>query len=299
MVLFTKDKKLEFEVIPSTPQQDKARNFLEDLSQRDLDFPERGVAGLSANEQTIQDQLSRWLTASSDTFDQATGYYSDVLSDQYDPETSRYYKGIREQLETGREEAEAGVRRTAQKAGSARSTPFLGVEAKTGAAYRAKESEVLGGLLQDERRFKSEAASKLTSAGGQRISQLGAAEDLAAVPRSIEQMQLDAAYQKILQDLTAPYTYQAQIASQILNEPRFAGIQTGGGLTDLGFAASVAGSAMTGGIFGGIGSIFGGGSSGSGGGSGSSGNSGGGGGGGGTKAKSKSKTNQEKLELRA
>jgi hypothetical protein len=242
MGLFTKDKKLEFELIPSTPGQDRSRDFLEGLYERDIKHPEQQIAGLSGNEQTIQDDLSKWLTASSESFDQATGYYKDVLQGGYDPETSRYYQGIRNQLDRGKEEGQAGVRRTAQKAGSARSTPFLGVEAAVGQKFEDAKNVTLGGLLQDERRFKAGSAEALTSASGQRVGQLGAADDIAAKPRELEQMQFNAAYQRILNDLLAPYQYQANIASMILNETRYTGIQTGGGLTDVGFGTQIAAS---------------------------------------------------------
>lgn len=242
---------MKFKLIPDAPGQGEARDFLEGLYERDIRHPERQIADLSGTEQTIQQQLADWLNVSSENFDTATGYYRDVLSGGYDPETSRYYQGIRSQLETGREEAGAGVRRTAQKAGSARSTPFLGIEARTEQEYRDAENVILGGLLQDERRFKAGSAEALTTAGSQRVRDIGAAGDIGALPRELEQMRMDAAYQRILLDLLAPYTYQADIAAMILNETRYQGIVKGGGLTDLGFASTTLASALSGTNFGG------------------------------------------------
>ena len=37
----------------------------------------------------------------------------------------------------------------------------------------------------------------------------------------------------------APYTYQANIASALLNEQRYAGVQTGGGPTDFAIGATI------------------------------------------------------------
>ena len=232
MGLFTKKKKTKFELIPDAPGQGEARDYLEGLYQADISHPERQIADLTGTEQDIQSQLANWLTASSENFDTATGYYKDVLEGGYDPETSRYYQGIRNQLDRGKEEGQAGVRRTAQKAGSSRSTPFLGVEASVGQKFEDAKNVTLGGLLQDERRFKAGSAGALTAAGSQRVRDIGAAGEVAERPREIEQARFDAAYQKILQDLLAPYTYQADIATQILNEPRFQGVQTGGGQKD-------------------------------------------------------------------
>ena len=235
MGLFTKDKKLKFAAIPSTPGQDQARSYLTSLFGQNMDFPEMEVADLSGTEQDIQGQIRKYLSGSQGDYDTARGYFNDVLTDKYDPATSQYYQGIRGQIDTQKGEAQAQVRRTAQKAGSARSTPFMGIEARTGQEYDNQKDVVLGNLLQQERDRKAQASMGLSQLRGQEISQLSAADQVASKEREIQQQKFQAAYQKILQDLLAPYTYNAQIASTLLNEQRYAGYTTGGGMTDAGF----------------------------------------------------------------
>ena len=253
MGLFTKDKKLEFEKIPSAPEQDQARNYLQGLYTNNLNYPEMGVAELSDSERSVQDQIKQYLTGSQGDYALSRQYFTDVLNDNYDPATSQYYAGVRGQLDTQKAEAQAGVRRTAQKAGSSRSTPFLGIEAKTGQAYDYEKDRVLGAMTQAERDRKAGAATSLASLRGQEINQLGTADQIASKEREIQQMKLQAAYNKVIQDMLAPYLYNANIASAILNEVRYAGVQTGGGLTDLGFGAAVAGSVVSGMATGGTG----------------------------------------------
>lgn len=246
MGLFTKDQKFKFKQIPSTPEQDEARSYLTNLFRQNLSFPELQVADLTGNEQRIQSYISNYLSGFGQDYNLARKYYTDVLEGEYDPAESQYYQGIRNQLDTQKGEAQAQVRRTAQKAGSARSTPFLGIEARTGAEYDTQKDVVLGGLLQDERQFRAQAASGLSDLRGQEVAQLSAADQLAAKERMIQQMRFQAAYEKILNELLAPYTYNAQIASYILNEQRYMGVQTGGGLSDLGVLGMMGGSILGG-----------------------------------------------------
>ena len=240
MGIFSKSSKFEYKLIPSTPEQTAARSYLEGLYQQDIVHPEQQVAELSDSERAIQGQVGSYLTGSQGNYDTASSYFQDVLSDEYNPEESRYYQGLRSQIDRQKGEAQAGVRRTAQKAGSARSTPYLGIEAQTGQRYDEAKDVALGGLLQDERQFKAQAGQSLSNLDSQRVSQLGAADQIASKEREIEQMKFNAAYQKIINDLLAPYQYQANIASALLNEVRYQGVQSGGGMTDLGFVTSAA-----------------------------------------------------------
>jgi len=239
MGLFTKKKSYKFKEIPSTPEQDAARSYLTGLLYNKIQYPTLKIAPMTDSEKTVQDQVKSYLANAPADFDTAAGYFRDVINDQYDPATSMYYEGFRREADTAKSEAQAQVRRSAQKAGVARSTPSLGMEARTGMDYDSRTMQLLGSLLQDERNFKSQAAQVLPQMRGSQVSQLAVADQLASKPREIQQARYQAAYEKIVNDMLAPYLYNANIASAILNEPRYQGYTSGGGLTDWGNIATL------------------------------------------------------------
>lgn len=251
MGLFTKDEEFEFNLIPSTPEQNEARSYLSTLYKNSINYPELQIAELTPTERQVQGYLSNYLQGFGGDYELAAGYFRDVLGGEYDPYTSRYYEGMRNQLDTQKSQAQAQVRRTAQKAGSARSTPFLGIEQQAGQQYDYQKDKVLGGLELEERQLRAGAAQGLANVRGQELAQLSAVDQLAAKERMIEQMKYQAAYEKMINDLLSQYQYNAQIASMILNEQRYMGVQTGGGMSDLGvlgmMGASMAGGALAGG----------------------------------------------------
>ena len=212
-------------MIPSTPEQDSARSYLTDLQNRDLQFPTKGVADLTGTEQQIQGQLPSYLNQIDADFDTMRGYYNDVLSGGYDPRTSDYYQGFRAEQDSLKKDAQLDVARAAQKGGMARSTPSVGIQARTGQAYDNQTLQQLGLLYENERVRQGQAAGLLTQIGGQQLSQVGQVEQLAAIQRQQEQAKLSAMYQAALQTLLAPYQHNAQIAEALLNEQRYYGYQ--------------------------------------------------------------------------
>jgi len=259
MGLFSKDKKLKFKLIPSTPEQTQARSYLTGLMDQDIQFPTEQVAPLTGTEQQIQEGLPSYLNQIAQDFETSRGYYNDVLSGGYDPATSDFYQGFRAEQDRMKRDAQLNVARAAQKGGMARSTPAVGIQGRVGAQYDAQALQQLGMLYESERDRRTQAAGSLSQLGSQHIGNLSYAEQLAAVQRQNEQAKLSAFYQAVMQTLLAPYQYNAQIAGALLSEQRYAGYQTGGGLTDLGFMVAAASNAISGGGWPGSGSVGGGG----------------------------------------
>lgn len=239
MGLFTKSKKLKFKLIPSTPEQETARNWLQSLYLQDFQAPLQGTADLTPTEQQIQGELGNFQSASGQDYSTAASYYRDVLGGGYDPRTSPAYEGFRQEADALRRRSQQDVARAAQKAGMARSTPVTGIQSRTGAEYDSLILRALGDLYERERDRQTHAAGALPALRGQQIDTMARTSDLAAMPRQLEQHRLDALYQQAMQNLMAPYTYQANIASALLNEQRYAGVQTGGGLTDFAIGATI------------------------------------------------------------
>jgi hypothetical protein len=245
--IFSKDNKLKFKEIPSAPEQTQARNYLVDLMENDLQFPVQGTAELTGTEQQIQGMLPSYLGMLEEDYGAARDYYNDVLSGGYDPRTSDYYQGFRAEQDMAKRDAMLDVARMGQMAGMSRSTPVVGVQARTGAAFDAQTLQQLGLLYDNERTRMGQAAGALGQLGGQQLANLSQVEQLAMVQRQQEQMKLSAMYQAALRTLLFPYEKQAGIAEVLLGEQRYTGYQTGGGLTDWGFMMAAGSNAVAGG----------------------------------------------------
>jgi hypothetical protein len=244
MGLFTSKQKFKFKKIPSTPEQTRSRSYLESLRDNDLTFQPEGVADLTGTEKQIQGYLPSYLTDVSNDYQSGRSYLNDVLSGSYDPRESDYYIGFRNEQETMKADAQNQIRRQAQKAGMARSTPSLGIQSDTGRQYDDQSLRQLGGLYENERNRMGQAAAGLQQIGAAYGSNVSGAQNIAAVERQQQQAKLSAAYNAAIQTMLAPYQYNAQIASALLNEQRYMGVQSGGGMTDLGFALNAGASAL-------------------------------------------------------
>lgn len=239
MSLFSKEKSLKFKLIPSTPEQTQARGYLTNMMQTNYQYPTEQIADLTGTEQQIQDSLPSYLSQLDEDYEASQGYYTDVLNGGYDPRTSDFYQGLRAEQGRLKSEAQGDVARRAQKAGMGRSTPALGIQADVGNTYDAQTLQQLGLLTENERTRRAGAAEALPRLSAQRLSSVAGVEQLAAVARQQEQARLSAMYQAVVNTMLAQYNINANIAMQLLKEPRYAGYQTGGGLTDLGFLMSV------------------------------------------------------------
>lgn len=217
--------------------------------EQDLQFPTEGVAELTGTEQQIQKALPSYLDSIAQDYDTSRGYYNDVLAGNYDPRTSDFYEGYRAEQDRMKGESQLNIRRQAQKAGIARSTPVTGAQGKVGAQFDSQTLQLLGQLYENERARMAGAAQALPQLSSQYASNLSQAENLAAVNRQVEQAKLSAIYNAALQTMLAPYNMQAQIAGMLLSEQRYAGYTTGGGLTDWGFLIQAGATAAGGGAF--------------------------------------------------
>ena len=246
MGLFTQPKKLKFKEIPSAPEQTQARNWLQDLYQSDFNAPVEQTADLTPNEQTIQQFITDYLPQMQGNYGAAEKYYQDVVAGGYDPRTSPAYAGYRDEADRAKTIAQNQTRRGLSHGGVLGSTPGAGMIADTGANYDSKILSLLGNLYENERNRQTGAAGALMELPSRRIAGYGAASTLSEKPRQIEQAKYTAMYNAAMQDLLAPYLYKANIALALLNEQRYAGYETGGGMTDWGFlinaGASAAGS---------------------------------------------------------
>ena len=191
--MFGKTSEVKPRVMKERPEQSQARGYLSDLYQRDLDMPTQQIAGMSNAEQSGQKLLSDW-----------------VQSDSYsDPYESAVYQNYRTESRLAEDDAAARLKKDAQAAGASGST----------ASTQRAMNDLRGGFAQD----RSSALANLTNQERNRSDALtqqkiNASATVGALQREIENQQNIAKYQATMQNVLAPYQYNSQIASLILND---------------------------------------------------------------------------------
>jgi hypothetical protein len=217
----------DWEMIPSTPEQKRARSFLEELWQRRLNIPGRKVPGLGPTEKRAQEMLSDWMGRGTPPgVKTAIGEMTKTVEgDYYDPYVSKLYRPYRDVSRMEEAEAVNAMRRRAGNVGMARSTPALDREGRTRRGFAADREGYLAGLYDRERgrqvRTAPVLAATSTAADEQTLKKAQAGATVGAMPRQVETEQERAIWEALVQTLLAPYNYQQGPANTILNEQRF------------------------------------------------------------------------------
>jgi hypothetical protein len=141
-----------------------------------------------------------------------------------------------------------------------KSSPSAGIEAESNQRYDSAILQELGKLVENERQRRLNAAGMAGQVDSQHLSNVSGANQIADQQRQIEQARNNAVYESALQEILAPYNYQAQLALSLLNEQRYVGIEQTNpstyskikqGLDFGGTVAGIVGGAMAGGAGGG------------------------------------------------
>jgi hypothetical protein len=201
------------------------------------DIPTRQIEGLTP----LQEELRRLAggQVTGEDFGIAQDVFRQAAQRDVDVATSPEFEGLRRQIERLQTETQTGVRQRAELGGQLKSTPAAAIEAE-------REQELGTFLLQEFSRLqrqaeqdKLRAATGLSELGTRRLGDIATATQIADQERAIEQARNDAIYNQALQTTLFPYQEQLQLFSLLQGiQPNIA--ITGGGLTDLGFLASVA-----------------------------------------------------------
>ena len=228
------------------PGAGKPIDFLKDLYSQNaplqetpsaMKIPLQGVAGLGANEQTVQNLLAKYLGTTAtggEAFSAGLGEIKKTLGGEfYDPRTSDFWKGFRETSAMEQEQGVSDIRRRGQLGGGLFSTGVAGEEVKYQAGKESERTMMLGSLYEKERERKTTAVNQALGYAG--LEEQGAANRInvgatvGAIPREIQDRQLQAAYnQKIGQiqenKATAQQTAENKYAEQLFTYTAQAGI---------------------------------------------------------------------------
>jgi len=232
--------------IPSTPGQTEARGSIMDSMRKDIKHPTQQVAPLTKTEMGLQSQANYAIDQSQSDYDLTRSYYQDILKGNFNPQTSSYYEGFRTLQDTQKDKAQQQIKRQGQGAGMNKGLHTAALEAQTGLQYDAVKQQELGRLELAERDAQDRAAAGLPAATGQRMQTILQGQTMAQIEREQQDRKNTAMYTTAMNDILAPYVYNAQLALAIMGEQRYISQETGGGATDLGFGVQMASSFMTG-----------------------------------------------------
>jgi len=186
-------------------------------------IPLQQVAGLGANEQTVQNLLSKYLGTSAtggEAYKLGMGELQKTLGGEfYDPRTSDFWKGYRDVSKMEQEEGTAALRRRGQLGGGLFSTGVAREEVKYQAGKEAERTMTLGGLFERERERKVGAVGQALGYAGLEeqgaASRIGLGAEVGAIPRNVLNQQYQAAFNQALGQEQADWTKQlAQIGIQ-------------------------------------------------------------------------------------
>jgi len=169
-------------------------------------IPLQQVAGMTGNEQTVQNLLSKFLGTSAtdnEAYKLGMGELQKSLGGEYyDPRTSDFWKGYREVSEMEQEKGVADVRRRGQLGGGLYAEPNQRTEAEYIKGMGAERTMQLGGLYENERNRASNAVGQALGYAGFEeagtANRIGLGSTVGAIPRNIQNQQYQAKYNQAL-----------------------------------------------------------------------------------------------------
>ena len=187
-----------------------------------MNIPLQQIAGLTGNEQTVQNLLTKYLGTSvteGEAYGLGMGELKKTLSGGYDPRTSDFWKGYRETSKMEQEQGVSDVRRRGQLGGGLYSDPSMRTESEYIQGMGAKRTMMLGGLYEGERARKAGAVGQALGYAGLeetgKASRLQLGSTIGAIPRNIQNQQYQAAFNQLLGQEKADYaSSMAQIGFQ-------------------------------------------------------------------------------------
>ena len=233
---FFSAKKQETKLNPRTKESKAGGSWLMDFMKRwESDYPQLQVAGLTGLQGQGQKQLGGYLRKGTEGYNLAMGQTRKTLAGGYDPRTSDFYKGFRQEAETMRGKSNEAIRRRAQAGGMLQSSPYANIEAENNRDIDSFMLRKLGEMYERERDRQDTAGDRAGNLGQQQFGNLLAGQSMAEMPRLIEQMRNAAIYEEQIQELLHAYTYQANLATGLMNYSPGVYTQPGGpsGLTKL------------------------------------------------------------------
>lgn len=203
------------------PQVSGSLQWLYDLLQRAAPtIPTRQIAGMTGTEQTGQDILADFAgSGMPEGYTAGMGELNRILSGEYDPRTSDFYKGFRQQSEEEEELSVNALNRGMQKRGMFSSSPAIASEGRLRKGFAGQRQQLLGSLFETERNKMFAAISPALEYGrfetNLPLTKMGAISQF-DLSRNLNQQQLDAAFNQIMETIMFDYNKKTPVAGAIL-----------------------------------------------------------------------------------
>jgi len=212
--------KYGFRELPDKVEQTQARDYLGRLM-TGIDSPTQQVAALTEAQRSAIGRIEQTAYQSHEANTQALSYLQGVLSGNYDPRTSQYYQGLRQEAQDLNAQQNLAIRQRSNMSGMISSTPAAGLEAQNTRQNNQALTTQLGGMYENERNRMSQAAAQIGQVSQADMQAQSASYQAQGAIRQYEQAQLDARYNKLINDMQMQYRYGAEIANTLLNEERY------------------------------------------------------------------------------
>jgi len=198
-----------FKSIPSTSEQDAARNYYMTVMQGNTS-PTRTIAGMSGAETKGMELLNQFLGQPASTERQsALSFLTGLLDQPVDVTQLPEIKALMSSIENETGNLVNSAMRRTQLAGMGTSGPQGSAVGRELARGQTSMVAALAPYLSQVRGNQLTAANLINSlvSGGESsaMNKIGAATSYGSLPRTIEQAKSDAEFQKIMTDLQAKY----------------------------------------------------------------------------------------------
>jgi len=253
--LFGGEKDTKVKPLPQSEASKTGQAYLEQLLGRTPDVPQQGVANLTPMQQAIQGMLSGTLGKVTEGGTAAQDYYKNILGKDFNLEDDPRYQTLMQQSGVLTKQASTQARRGSERMGMLDSSPANEFEGSEIQKAQSPIMQAIGNLLTQKENERASAAEGVGRAGAQEIGNIAAVGNIADQQRIVEQMQADAIYNQVLQQMMFPYQYQSNIANSLLNYSPGYTVE-GGGPNDFSKFLSGAGAGAS--IFSGMGGLGGG-----------------------------------------
>ena len=199
-----------YEKIPSTPEQDAARNYQMDVMQGNVSAPTQNIAGMSDAEKKGMELLNQFLAQpESGERDSALSFLSGVMNQSVDVTQLPEIKALMASIENETGNLVNSTLRRTQLSGMGTSGPQGSAAGREIAKGQTSMVAALAPYMSNVRGNQLTAANLINSlVSGQESSALnkvGAATSYGSLPRSIEQAGSDAEYKKLMADMQNKY----------------------------------------------------------------------------------------------
>lgn len=213
-------------LLPLYGFQNDAVNYLKKLMEGPYpEYPMRSTVGLSSLEEKGLDLVNQYASSGvPQRYEEGMDFLAGIMNDSSDMTENPSYRAYAAESKRQENNIANQVRRGGQRAGHAPgSSTVLDKESRYRQGFADNRLGYLGNLMQQRRSEQMSAVPQLMAsadyAAQMPLKQGSAAIDAGSLPRSLQQQQEDALYNKLVQDMLFEYQNILPIAQMLYSGP--------------------------------------------------------------------------------